>query len=168
MQLQHRGWPDFGSDSGVLLIIGRRYHRRPGQAAPGRRLYVVAMTRSTARSIAIAVGGIGAGLAVFVASPRAVAAPPCTAAALADRVSSVSAQAARFLEAHPDANDALTQAGSQSPEDARASLRSYFFSHPDQYFQLQTIAQPLNDMRAQCNSNLSIGQIAQLVDAVRE
>jgi hemophore-related protein len=80
----------------------------------------------------------------------------------------VSADAARFLDAHPDANDALTQAGSQPPEDAKASLRSYFFGHTDQYFQLQRIAQPLNNLRAQCNSNVSIGQIAQLLDALNE
>jgi heme-binding protein len=101
-----------------------------------------------------------------IAAPVAIAAPaPCTAAGLATTASSVTAAAGQYLDAHPDVNDALTQAGSQSPEDAKASLRAYFMAHSDEYFALQNIARPLTDLRAQCNSNVGAGQISALLQA---
>ena len=126
-------------------------------------------TVSTVRRCVLAVcaaSALGAAAVANIASPVAVAAPaPCTAAGLANTVSSVTAAAGQYLDAHPDANDALTQAGSQPPEDAKASLRAYFMGHSDQYFALQNIARPLTDLRAQCNSNVGPGQIAALLQA---
>ena len=99
----------------------------------------------------------------------ATAAPaPCTAAELASVTSGVTADAAQFLDAHPDANNALTQAGSQSPQEAKASVRGYFVSHPDQFLQLQGIAKPLIDLRGRCSAGVSIGQVASLLDALQE
>lgn len=125
-------------------------------------------TASTVRRCLLAVcaaSALGAGVA-NIAAPVATAAPaPCTAAGLANTVSSVAAAAGQYLDAHPDANDALTQAGFQPPDDAKASLRSYFMGHSDQYFALKNIAGPLTDLRAQCNSNLGAGQIAALAQA---
>jgi heme-binding protein len=109
---------------------------------------------------ASAVGVAAAG----IAAPAATAAPAsCTAAGLANTVSSVTAAAGQYLDAHPDANDAFTEAGSRS--DAEASLRSYFVAHPGQYNDLRTIARPLTDLRAQCNSNVGPGQISALLQA---
>jgi len=104
----------------------------------------------------------------LVMSPTAHAAPACTAAGLASTVSSVTAAAGQYLDGHPEANDALTQAGSQAPEEAKASLRSYFMGHSDQYFALQNIARPLSDLRAQCNSDVGLTQIAALLQALSE
>lgn len=116
-----------------------------------------------------AVGVLGAmSMAVGVSSVATAAPAPCTAAELASVASGVTADASTFLQAHPDANDVLTQAGSQSPQAAKASLRSYFLSHPDQFFQLKGIAQPLIDLRSRCNASVSIGQVASLVDALNE
>jgi hemophore-related protein len=127
-----------------------------------------AMTRRR-RLGAFAVGVLGATSVATGGSSVATAAPaPCTAAELASVASGVTANASQFLEAHPDANDALTQAGSQSPQAAKSSLRSYFLAHTDQYFQLHGIAQPLIDLRARCNASVSIGQVASLVDALNE
>jgi heme-binding protein len=111
----------------------------------------------------------GAAVAANCTSAVAGAAPPpCTAAELSSVVSGVTAQAATFLEAHPDANDVLTQAGSQPPQTAKSTVRGFFLSHPDQFVQLQGIAQPLVGMRSRCNAGVSIGQVASLLDALQE
>ena len=126
-------------------------------------------TASTVRRCLLAVcaaSALGAAGVANIVAPVAIAAPaPCTAAGLANTVSSVTAAAGQYLDAHPDANDALTQAGSQSPDDAKASIRAYFMGHSDEYFALQNIARPLTDLRAQCNSNVGAGQISALLQA---
>jgi hemophore-related protein len=137
----------------------------------GHLLYVVSMRLNrTKRTIAVfAAGCFGAGVAGAMTGPMANAAPaPCTAAGLSAVVSRVTAEASQYLDAHPDANDALTQAGSQPPEEAKGAIRSYFFSHVDEYFQLQTIAKPLSDLRAQCNTTLSVSQIGAVLDALND
>jgi heme-binding protein len=102
--------------------------------------------------------------AATIAAPAATAAPAsCTAAGLATTVSGVTAQAGQYLEAHPDVNDAFTQAGNRP--DAEASLRSYFVAHPSQYNDLRAIARPLSDLRSQCNSNIGPNQISALIQA---
>jgi hemophore-related protein len=126
-------------------------------------------TASTVRRYllaACAASALGAAGVANIVMPVAIAAPaPCTAAGLATTVSSVTAGAGQYLDAHPDANDALTQAGSQSPEDAKASIRAYFLGHSDEFFALQNIARPLTDLRSQCNSNVGAGQISALLQA---
>jgi heme-binding protein len=125
-------------------------------------------TASTVRRYllaACAASALGSAGVVNVA-PVAIAAPaPCTAAGLAVTVSSVTAGAGQYLDAHPDANDALTQAGSLAPDDAKAAIRAYFLGHSDEFFALQNIARPLTDLRAQCNSNVGAGQISALLQA---
>jgi heme-binding protein len=122
---------------------------------------------STLRRYLLAVGAASAlGAAGAIGMPAGIAtAAPCTAAGLANTVSSVTAAAGQYLDAHPDANEALTQAGSQSPDEAKASIRAYFMGHSDQFFALQGIARPLTDMRSQCNSAVGPGQIAALLQA---
>jgi heme-binding protein len=102
--------------------------------------------------------------AATVAAPAANAAP-CTAAGLADTVSTVTGAAAAYLNSHPDADQALTAAGTQAPADAQASLKTYFATHPQEFADLRGIAQPLTALRAQCNSTVSPGQISALLQA---
>jgi hemophore-related protein len=102
----------------------------------------------------------------IVAMPTAAAQPaPCTAAGLANTLSGVTAAAGQYLDAHPDANDAITGAGSESPEQAQASLRAYFAGHPQEYADLRGIAQPLVDLRNSCPQNVSGAQLAALLQA---
>ncbi|MDT5093463.1 MAG: heme-binding protein [Mycobacterium sp.] len=120
-------------------------------------------------ALALGVGAVAAtAVATGTSAVAGAAPPPCTAAELSSVVSGVTAQAAQFLEAHPDANDVLTQAGSQPPQTAKATVRGYFVGHPDQFLQLQGIAQPLIGMRSRCNASVSIGQVANLLDALQE
>ena len=77
----------------------------------------------------------------------------------------MSAAAGQYLDAHPDANDAITGVGSESPEQAQANLRACFASHPQQYADLRGIAQPLIDLRNSCPQNVSGAQLGALLQA---
>ena len=115
-----------------------------------------------------ALAGIAMGATVIatVAVPTAAAEPdPCTAAGLATTISGVTAAAGQYLDTNPDANEAITGAGTETPEQAKANLQAYFISHPQQYSDLRGIAQPLTDLRAKCNRNVSASQVAALLQA---
>ena len=84
-----------------------------------------------------------------VAAPIANAAP-CTASGATGTISQVSGAASQFLAAHPGADQALTNAASQSPADARASVRGYFTANPGEYVELKGITAPLVDLQKQC------------------
>nr|WP_231514574.1 heme-binding protein [Mycobacterium sp. URHB0044] len=96
----------------------------------------------------------------------AAAAAPCTASGLSTTASGVLSQAGAYLDGHPGANDVLTAAGTQPPEEARASVRGYFISHPGEFLDLQAIARPLSDLRGQCGISVSPGQLALLFDEI--
>lgn len=122
-------------------------------------------TRSTMRRGLLGIFAATA-LGAAAVAPAAEAQPAsCTAAGLANTVSSVTGAAGQYLDSHSDVNDALTRAGSQSPADAEASLRGYFAAHLQEFNDLRGIAQPLTNLRNQCNSNVSAGQISALLQA---
>nr|WP_090338868.1 heme-binding protein [Mycolicibacterium malmesburyense]CRL66882.1 exported protein [Mycolicibacterium malmesburyense] len=103
----------------------------------------------------------------LTSAPTATAAP-CTASGLATTASGVLNQAGGYLESHPGANEVLTAAATQPPQDARAAVRAYFTAHPNEYLDLRGIAAPLTDMRAQCGIAVSPGQLATLFEAMGE
>jgi heme-binding protein len=116
---------------------------------------------------AVAACLVGALAAAVTAAPMAEAAPaPCTASGLATTASAVLSSAGGYLDSHPDANDVLTAAATQSPADARSSVRGYFLSHPGEFLDLQNIARPLTDLRNQCNTSVSPAQLATLWDTL--
>ena len=100
-------------------------------------------------------------------SPTAGAAPdPCTASGLAATAGGVLNGASGYLDAHPDANTVLTTAVNQPPADAKSSVRGFFLSHPGEFMDLKNIAQPLLDLRGQCNASVSPSQLAALFDVL--
>ena len=75
------------------------------------RILGTALRRGVAGTFAAcALTGAAAGT---VAAPTASAADQCTASGLATTASGVLAAAGTYLDAHPDANNVLTAAGSQ-------------------------------------------------------
>lgn len=98
-----------------------------------------------------------------IAVPNAAAAP-CSASGLASTASGVLAQASSYLDAHPGANDALTNAGSSG--DAEGAVRAYFSAHPGEFMDLKNIAHPLTSLRGQCGMSVTPGQLAALFDAL--
>lgn len=110
-----------------------------------------------------ALGGV---VAATVAVPSAAAASaPCTASGFATTASAVLGAAGEYLDTHPDANQALTDAGTQGPR-AEASVRNYFTSHPQQFLDLKGIARPLTDQQSQCNVTVSPAQLSALLNAL--
>jgi hemophore-related protein len=91
---------------------------------------------------------------------------PCTASGLATTASGVLSAAGGYLDSHPGANDVLTAAVSQSAADARSSVRGYFAAHPNEAIDLNNIAQPLRDLRKQCNVSMTLPELAMLADAL--
>lgn len=105
--------------------------------------------------------------AVIAGSPAAGADPgQCTASGLAATASGVLSAAGGYLNNHPDANNVLTAAVSQPPADAKSSVRGYFLGHPGEALELKGIAQPLLDLRGQCNTAMTPDQLAALFDAL--
>ncbi len=100
-----------------------------------------------------------------VAVPTASAADPCSASGLASTASGVLASAGTYLDAHPDANNVLTAAGSQPRDQAKSNVQAYFLAHPGEFLDLKGIAQPLTDLRNQCGVAVTPGQLAALVES---
>ena len=114
---------------------------------------------------ALAMCVIGPAAAATVAVPVAHAAP-CTASGLSSTASGVLAEAGTYLAAHPEADQVLTAAATQAPEEARSNVRGYFVGHVGELLDLQRIAKPLSDLRSQCGIAISPGQLATLFDTM--
>ena len=107
------------------------------------------------------------GVMALIAAPTATAAD-CTASGLATTASGVLAEAGGYLGAHPGANNVLTAAATQAPEEARANVRGYFMGNPGEFLDLQRIAGPLKDLRNQCGIAVGPGQLATLFETMSE
>jgi hemophore-related protein len=114
---------------------------------------------------AIGACAVGAVVSGVVALPTASAAP-CKASGYAVTASGVLNAAGGYLDAHPGADDVLTNAANQPAAEARTSVRGYFTSHPGEFFDLNNIVQPLKDVKNQCGVDISPSQLATLFDAL--
>ena len=111
---------------------------------------------------AIVTGAVLGLAAATIALPTAAAQPQCTAAGLSSALGTVSAQTGQYLSSHPGANDAITNAGAEG----EAAIRNYFVAHPQEWADLQRIAQPLRTLRQQCQVDVAPAEIARLYDAM--
>jgi hemophore-related protein len=114
----------------------------------------------------LAAGVLGGLAAATIALPTASAAPECTAAGLSNALGSVSSATGGYLASHPGADDVVTNAGALPSGDGENSIRVYFVAHPQEWADLQAIAQPLRSLRQQCNVDVAPAQIARLFDAM--
>jgi hemophore-related protein len=122
----------------------------------------------TVRRKLVGIVGTGALLGVAAATialPSASAQPQCTAAGLSSALGTVSAQTGQYLNSHRGANDAVTNAGAQGAG-GEAAIRNYFVAHPQEWADLQRIAQPLRALRQQCQVDVAPADIARLYDAM--
>ena len=85
---------------------------------------------------------------------------------LSNALGSVSSATGGYLASHPGANDVVTNAGALPPQDGENSIRTYFVAHPQEWADLQAIAQPLRSLRQQCNVDVAPAQIARLFDSM--
>jgi hemophore-related protein len=102
----------------------------------------------------------------LVVAPTVSAADPCSASGVAATASGVLNSASGYLDAHPDANNVLTNAVGQPPAEAKSTIRGYFIGHPGEALDLKNIAQPLLNLKSQCPNAVSPDQLAALVDAL--
>jgi heme-binding protein len=114
----------------------------------------------------LAVGAVGGLAAATIALPTASAQPQCTAAGLSNALGTVSSATGAYLSSHSGANDVVTNAGALPAGEAENSIRTYFATHPQEWADLQAIAQPLRSLRQQCNVDVAPAQIARLFDAM--
>ncbi len=113
---------------------------------------------------AIAMCALG-GAAITVALPVAAGQPGCTASSFSHTASGVLASAGAWLDAHPEANNVLTNAGMQGAG-AEQSVRDYFVARPFEYQELRGIAAPLIDLQRNCGTTIQPMQIAALYQAL--
>lgn len=111
-------------------------------------------------------GALGGLAAATIAIPSAYAQPQCTAAGLSDAIGTVSSATGGYLASHPGANDVITNAGAMAAGEGENSIRTYFATHPQEWTELQAIAQPLRSLRQACNVAVAPAQIARLFDAM--
>jgi heme-binding protein len=114
----------------------------------------------------LAVGAVGGLAAATIALPTASAQPQCTAAGLSAALGSVSSATGGYLSSHSGANDVVTRAGDMPAGEGENAIRAYFVTHPQEWADLQAIAQPLRSLRQQCNVDVAPEQIARLFDAM--
>ena len=112
-------------------------------------LAAVGAARGGALGMLIA-GALGVLAAATIALPSASAQPECTAAGLSSTLGPVASATGDYLASHPDANQVVTNAGSQSPQDAAKSIKIFFTLHPQMWEDLRAIARPLADLRQAC------------------
>ena len=112
----------------------------------------------------VAAAGALAGLTGAVAMPTASADADCTVSGLSNAIGAVGAQTGQWFAGHPDANKAVTEAGTSG--NAEGAIRNYFVAHPSEWAEVQRIAQPLRSLRQQCGSNVAPADIARLFDAM--
>jgi len=104
------------------------------------------------RVAGVAVGCVLGGVAAATtAAPNAAAAPDCSAAGVSNTVSNTLGSARAYLNAHPSANQAVGAAFSQPRDQASATLRGYFTTNPQEYYDLKGILAPIGDTQRQCN-----------------
>lgn len=109
---------------------------------------IVARRRIAGACAASLLGGLAA---ATIAAPSASAAPDCSASAVSGTVSSVTGSARSYLDSHPGANQAVTTAFSQPRAEAAATLRGYFTTNPQEYYDLRGILAPIGDVQRTCN-----------------
>ncbi|MCB0938545.1 MAG: heme-binding protein [Mycolicibacterium sp.] len=113
------------------------------------------MIRVTNRTLVriLALGGVVGALG---ASPAALAdpAPNCTAADRAGISAGVQAATSAYLFAHPDVNEFMTGLAGQPVDEVPAVVQDYLNANPQIKAEVQSIRQPLADMRERCGPPL--------------
>ena len=103
-------------------------------------------------------------------TPSATAAPdPCAASEVAKTIGSVANSTGKYLEDHPQTNQALTtisqqQGGPQS----LVALKTYFDANPQVAKEMQQLQQPLTSLSGRCKLPLTLPQLMGLMQAAQQ
>ncbi len=125
--------------------------------------------RFRVRTAFAAVAAAGAVLA-GPTTPAALAAPePCTASEVAKTVAMVATHTGNYLEANPEANEALTTISQQQggPQSVVA-LKAYFDANPKVAGDMQRLQQPLVSLSGRCDLPITVPQVLGLMQAAQQ
>ncbi len=112
-------------------------------------------------------GGLLAFGSAAIVLPVANAVPPnCTQSGIATTASTVSANTAAYLAAHPQTNQELTDIANQPSDQARQAYQAYFDSNPQIANDLQAINQPASDLLAQCGVTVTPTPISEILQSL--
>ena len=112
-------------------------------------------------------GGLLAFGSAAIVVPVANAAPDsCTQSGIATTASTVSANTAAYLAAHPQTNQDLTDIAKQSSDQAELAYQAYFDRNPQIANELQAINQPASDLLAQCGVTVTPTPISEILQTL--
>ncbi|MBV8929452.1 MAG: hemophore [Mycobacteriaceae bacterium] len=125
------------------------------------------LRRSTIRRSLCVVFAGGAAAAVLALPAATAATDPCAASAIARTIGTVSNNAGSYLDAHPQTDAALTAAAKQDPQQALATLKTYFDANPQAGKDMSALQQPLQTLGTQCKLPISAPQALQLMQGMQ-
>lgn len=120
--------------------------------------------------VALAAGlGIGVVLTGPTTPPVGAAPDPCAASEVAKTVAEVATYTGNYLEANPEANQALTTISQQQggPQSVVA-LKAYFDANPTVAADMQRLQRPLASLAGRCKLPVSVPQLLGLVQAAQQ
>jgi hemophore-related protein len=127
------------------------------------------MSATTARRglFGMFAGGLLAFGSAAIVMPVANAAPDsCTQSGIATTSSSVSANTAVYLAAHPQTNQDLTDIAKRPSDQAEQAYQAYFDRNPQIANELQAINQPASDLSAQCGVTVTPTPISEILQTL--
>ena len=127
------------------------------------------MSATTARRglFGMFAGGLLAFGSAAIVMPVANAAPDsCTQSGIATTSSSVSANTAVYLAAHPQTNQELTDIARQPSDQAQRAYQVYFDKNPQIEHELQAINQPAIDVSNQCGVIVTPTPISEILQTL--
>jgi heme-binding protein len=120
------------------------------------------MPLSTFLSRRAVVGVIAAG--ALLSAPAVAAADPtprppnCSAADVAGVAAGVATALTSYLYTHPDVNGFYTGLQDQPKDQIGGEVQDYFSANPQEEAELESIRQPMKDIRERCNWTPLLGQ----------
>ncbi|SHV50627.1 hemophore [Mycobacterium sp. SMC-16] len=128
----------------------------------------VAVRRGLAGTFAVtALGGV---MVTSVGAPSAGAGQdPCAASQVAKTIGMVATSTGTYLDAHPTANQTLTNISQQQPgPQSLAALKTYFDANPQEGAALQNLQAPLVTLSSQCKLPLTLPQLMGLMQSAQQ
>jgi heme-binding protein len=124
------------------------------------------MSLSAVMTRRVVVGAIVAGIAGTLLSGTAGTAaadppsrpPNCSAADVAGVAAGVAMALSTYLFTHPDVNGFYTGLQDQPKDQLRDDVQNYFSANPQEQADLESIRQPLTDVRERCQWTPLLGQ----------
>ena len=113
---------------------------------------------------------VGAVVLTGPATPSVLAAPdPCAASEVAKTVAEVATYTGNYLEANPEANQALTTISQQQggPQSVLA-LKAYFDANPAVATDMQRLQRPLTSLSERCKLPVTVPQLLGLMQAAQQ